>query len=109
MMRAFQFDAEEVASLDKVLHEPARLSVVACLAVVEDADFVFLQSQTGMTGGNLSSHVKKLEQARYVSIRKEFFESKPRTSLKLTAQGRKALNQYLKTIRELLNALDGVK
>ena len=107
MMRAFEFDAEAVSALDKVLHEPARLSVVACLSVVDEADFVFLQSQTGMTGGNLSSHVKKLEQARYVSVRKEFYESKPRTTLKLTARGRKALVQYTKTVRSLLDALDG--
>jgi DNA-binding transcriptional ArsR family regulator len=59
-MRALPLDAKAVASLDKILHEPARLSVVACLAVVDEADFVFLQSQTGMTGGNLSSHVKTL-------------------------------------------------
>ena len=54
-MRALPLDAKAVASLDRTVHEPARLAVVACLAVVDEADFVFLQSQTGMTGGNLSS------------------------------------------------------
>lgn len=108
-MRSFPVDAAAVTSLDKVLHEPARLCIVACLSVVDEADFVFLQSQTGMTGGNLSSHVKKLQQARYISVRKEFHESKPRTSLKLTAHGRKALSKYLKAIRELLAALEGIK
>ena len=104
-MRALQFDAKTVASLDRVLHEPARLSVVACLAVVEEADFVFLQSQTGMTGGNLSSHVKKLEKAGYVSIRKEFQESKPRTSLQLTGAGRTAFSAYLQSMQALLKVL----
>ncbi len=105
-MRAFPINAKAVASLDKALHEPARLSVVACLSCVEDADFVFLQSQTGMTGGNLSSHVKKLVQADYVSMRKEFQGSKPRTSFSLTDAGREAFTKYLESMRDLLAVLD---
>lgn len=104
-MRAFPLDARAVASLDKVLHEPARLSVVACLAVVDDADFVFLQSQTGMTGGNLSSHVKKLEQAGYVAVQKEFQGARPRTTLRLTAAGREAFAAYVASMRALLDVL----
>jgi DNA-binding MarR family transcriptional regulator len=106
-MRALPLDAKAVASLDKVLHEPARLSVVACLAVVDEADFVFLQSQTGMTGGNLSSHVKKLEQTGYVAIRKEFVGSRPCTTLSLTEAGRIAFSAYLTAIRSLLAVMDG--
>ena len=104
-MRALPIDAAAVARLDKLLHEPARLSVVACLSVVDEADFVFLQSQTGMTGGNLSSHLRKLEAAGYVEIHKEFRGSKPATSLKLTANGRSALDTYIYTMDRLLNAL----
>lgn len=106
-MRALPLDAKAVASLDRILHEPARLSVVACLAVVDEADFVFLQSQTGMTGGNLSSHVKKLATADYVVIRKEFQDSRPRTSLSLSDQGRAAFRVYLKAMRGLLAVMDG--
>ena len=106
-MRALPLDAKAVASLDKILHEPARLGVVACLAVVDEADFVFLQSQTGMTGGNLSSHVKKLEQAGYISIRKEFQGSRPRTSMSLSENGRAAFAAYLKAMRALLAVMDG--
>jgi len=106
-LRALPLDPKAVASLDKTLHEPARLSVVACLAVVDEADFVFLQSQTGMTGGNLSSHVKKLEQAGYVSIRKEFRDARPCTTLELTEQGRRAFKTYLTTMRVLFAVLDG--
>ena len=104
-MRALEFDARAVAGLDRLLHEPARLSVVACLAMVDEADFVFLQSQTGMTGGNLSSHVKKLEQAGYVSIRKEIHGTRPRTTLALTDAGRTAFEAYLASIRTLLEVL----
>ncbi len=106
MMRAFPIDAKTVASLDKVLHEPARLSVVACLSVVEEADFVFLQSQTGMTGGNLSSHVKKLAQAGYISMRKEFQGSRPSTAFALTDTGRTAFTKYLESMRDLLAVLE---
>lgn len=106
-MRALPLDAKAVASLDKLLHEPARLSVVACLAVVGEADFVFLQSQTGMTGGNLSAHARKLEQAGYISIRKEFQGSRPRTSLALTEAGRAAFTAYLAAMRNLLAVMDG--
>ncbi len=106
-MRALPLDAKAVASLDKLLHEPARLSLVACLALVDEADFVFLQSQTGMTGGNLSSHVKKLERAGYISIRKEFQDSRPRTTLALADPGRTAFATYLQAMRGLLAVMDG--
>ncbi len=106
-MRALPLDAKAVSTLDKALHEPARLAVVACLAVVDEADFVFLQSQTGMTGGNLSSHVKKLEQTGYITVRKEFQESKPRTSLSLSEAGRAAFSVYLQAMRRLLSVMDG--
>ena len=102
-MKLFDFDPKEVISLDKVLHEPARLAIVACLAVVEEMDFVFLQNQTGMTGGNLSSHIRKLEDKAYVSVHKEFREGKPRTSLKLTEEGRREFRQYIRTTRKLLS------
>jgi len=108
-MRALQFDAKDVASLDRILHEPARLCVVACLSLVEEADFVFLQSQTGMTGGNLSSHVKKLETAGYIEIRKSFQDSRPRTSLVITSAGRKAFQTYLESMQSLLAVLNGKK
>jgi DNA-binding MarR family transcriptional regulator len=104
-MRALPVNAEQIASLDRVMHEPARLSVAACLYVVQDADFVFLQSQTGMTGGNLSSHIKRLEAAGYVSVKKEFVDSRPRTVLMLTNEGRAAFEGYVRTMKEILGAI----
>lgn len=106
-MRALNFDPKQVSQLDRVLHEPARLSIVACLSELDEADFVFLQSQTGMTVGNLSSHVKKLEAAGYLAIRKEFVDSRPRTTLKLTPSGKKAFRKYLKLMRDLLDSFTG--
>jgi DNA-binding MarR family transcriptional regulator len=104
-MRALNFDLRQVARLDRVLHEPARLSIAACLSELDEADFVFLQSQTGMTVGNLSSHVKKMDAAGYVTIRKEFVDSRPRTTLKLTRTGKAAFRNYLKRMRDLLESI----
>lgn len=104
MMRAFKFDPSAVIALDRVLHEPARLCVTACLAELEEADFVFLQSQTAMTVGNLSSHARKLEGAGYITIHKEFQDNRPRTTLRLTPEGKAAFDGYTRTMRELLAA-----
>ena len=105
-MRAFPIDARAVASLDKVMHEPARLSVVACLSVVDEADFVFLQGQTGMTGGNLSSHISKLDKAGYIEVRKEFSGSRPRTTIALTKSGRDSFAAYIESMRRFLEVLE---
>jgi len=104
-VRATPVDAEAIAALDRTLHEPVRLSVVACLYVVDHADFVFLQSQTGITGGNLSSHLKRLASDGYVDVRKEFDGAKPRTTLSLTPEGRARFEGYLDTLDALLGAL----
>ncbi|MDF1538252.1 MAG: transcriptional regulator [Candidatus Thorarchaeota archaeon] len=89
--------------IDKVIHEPARLKIVAQLYVVDSADMVFLMRQTELTWGNLSSHVSKLETAGYVDITKEFFENKPRTTLKLTEEGRKAFETYRENIKRMID------
>ena len=61
-----------IPKVDKIVHEPARFTIMAHLFVVESADFLFLQRQTGLTWGNLSSHISKLEAAGYVEVKKEF-------------------------------------
>lgn len=78
---------QPLAEIDRVIHEPARLMILAYLAAVESADFLFIQRQTGLTGGNLSSHLTKLEAEGYVSIRKEFVDRIPRTLLRITKPG----------------------
>jgi len=104
-IRATRVDAQAIASLDRTLHEPARLGVIACLYVVDEADFVFLQSQTGISGGNLSSHLKRLASEGCVTVRKEFDEGKPHTTLSLTADGRARFEAYLRTLHDMLGAL----
>jgi DNA-binding MarR family transcriptional regulator len=93
--------------IDRLVHEPARYLIMAHLEVVDCADFVFLLHQTGLTKGNLSSHLTKLEQAGYVSIEKGFADRIPRTLLRLTAAGRQALRAYRQQMQRLLGGPGG--
>lgn len=93
---------QPLAEIDRVIHEPARLIIVAYLYVVESADFTFLMRQTGLTWGNLSSHMSKLEEAGYVEVDKSFVERKPRTMLRLTDAGRAAFREYRKRMEQVL-------
>ncbi len=79
--------------------------IMAHLFVVDNADFLFLQRQTGLTGGNLSSHLSKLEDAGYINARKEFLDRKPHTVLQLTSKGRIALQEYRKNMKQLFKEL----
>jgi len=95
---------QPLAELDRVIHEPARLLLVATLSVVESADFLFLMNQTKLTRGNLSSHLSKLEAAGYVEIKKEFVEKIPRTLLRLTEEGRNAFIEYRQKMQQVLDS-----
>jgi DNA-binding transcriptional ArsR family regulator len=92
-------------SIDKVIHEPARLNIMTRLYVVESADFLFMMRQTGLTFGNLSAHMSKLEEAGYIDIIKEFVGKKPHTMLKLTNKGRRAFDDYRKKMKQFFNEL----
>jgi len=96
---------QPLTDIDRVIHEPARLLILAYLSVVESADFLFLMNQTHLTRGNLSSHLSKLEAAGYVKIKKEFVEKIPRTLLYLTEEGRKAFQEYRHSMRQVLDSL----
>lgn len=95
---------QPLADIDRVIHEPARLLLVATLSVVESADFLFLMNQTKLTRGNLSSHLSKLEAAGYVEIKKEFVEKIPRTLLRLTEEGRNAFVEYRQKMQQVLDS-----
>lgn len=96
-----------IEDIDRTIHAPARLKIMACLAVVESADFTFLMRQTGLTRGNLSPNLRKLEEAAYVSIQKEFVDRVPRTLIRLTDKGRAALQTYRESMQSVLNELLG--
>jgi len=100
-------DLPPLAEIDRVIHEPARLAVLGLLAAVDSADFLFVQNQTGLTGGNLSSHMSRLEEAGYVEVTKEFVDRIPRTLLRATKKGRAELRQYKRNMQKVLNGLPG--
>ncbi|MCP4428845.1 MAG: transcriptional regulator [Chloroflexi bacterium] len=94
-----------LTGIDKTIHEPARLMIMANLYVVESADFTFLIGQTGLTWGNLSSHLSKLEKAGYVAVEKSFIGKKPHTMLHLTEDGRTAFQKYRQKMEQALAEL----
>ena len=89
--------------IERLIHEPARLKILAYLSAVESADFVFLISRTGLTMGNLSAHMSKLEKAGYIDVEKEIKNNRPHTTLSLTEAGRRAFEQYRVTMLQLLS------
>ena len=100
-------ELQPIANIDRLIHEPARLMIMSYLYVVESADFTFLMRQTGLTWGNLSSHMTKLEDAGYIEVEKEFIGKKPNTMLKLTKKGRGAFQEYRQNMRHLFEDLPG--
>jgi DNA-binding MarR family transcriptional regulator len=96
-------DLRRLTELDRLIHEPARLLIVTILSTVASADFLFLQRETGLTKGNLSAHLSKLEEAGYVKIEKTFKGKLPLTVCKLTASGQKALTQYRQQLQHFID------
>ena len=87
--------------LDRLIHEPGRLAILTVLSSVKDADFVFLQRATGLTKGNLSSHLTKLEDAGLVAIEKRFVHKKPNTNVELTALGKRRIRRHWDQLERL--------
>jgi len=96
-------DLRRVTELDRLIHEPARLLIVTVLASVASADFLFLQRETGLTKGNLSAHLSRLEEAGYVRIEKTFKGKLPLTVCKLTDSGHKSLETYRQQLQDFMN------
>lgn len=88
--------------LDNIIHSRIRLAIMSVLISVEEADFKFLKEKVSATDGNLSVHLKKLEDAEYISVRKEFIDRKPSTAYQLTKKGRKAFELYIERLESLI-------
>jgi len=89
--------------LDPVIHEPARLKILAILSGVDRADFKFFLETMGLTKGNLSCHMDRLERAGHVEVLKSFKGKFPYTEYRLTRPGRKALERYWESLDEIRN------
>jgi DNA-binding transcriptional ArsR family regulator len=93
--------ADDALLLDRTIHEPARLALLTVLSSVDAADFLFLQRVTGLTKGNLSSHLTKLEEAGLVRIEKRFVGKKPNTTVALTPLGTQQIARHWERLERL--------
>lgn len=95
---------ERLAELDRLVHEPARLAIMTALTACQSADFLYLQRLTGLSKGNLSSHLSKLEAAGLVQIDKEFVGKIPTTRVAPTRDGRAAIARHWRQLEKLRQA-----
>lgn len=91
----------EIAALDKLLHEPARLSLLTALSACKSANFLALQRLTGLTSGNLSVHLSKLEEAGLVALEKRFVDKRPNTQVQITEKGRQVIENHWQQLENL--------
>ena len=99
--------ASPAPRIDPIIHAPARLKIVSILSLVEEADFLYLLHAAGLTKGNLSTHLSKLEDAGYVEIEKTYRGKRPLTLCRLTAAGREAFERYRGEMMEILGSPPG--
>lgn len=92
---------ERLSTLDRLVHEPARLAVLTALSVCRRADFMYLLRLTGLSRGNLSTHLSKLEAGGLVSLDKRFVGRRPNTRVSLTRRGRRAIERHWQRLEEL--------
>jgi DNA-binding MarR family transcriptional regulator len=97
-------ELRKINDLDRLIHEPARLMIVTILAATASADFLYLERETGLTRGNLSTHLTKLEGAGYIEIEKTYKGKLPLTICKLTPEGRKAFSVYRRQLQQIVRA-----
>jgi len=94
-----------LADINQIIHAPARLRILMMLYVVESLDYVFLKNQTGLSWGNLATHLGKLEEAGYVTVIKGYQGKKPQSQIELTSSGRDAFRNYKNTLKQILDDL----
>jgi len=94
--------------INRIIHEPSRYEIMSVLYVIDNTDFIFLMRHTGFTGGNLSTHLKKLKESKYISVHKEFKNNKPHTSISLTEKGKKAFEEYREYMKRALDSLPAI-
>ena len=91
---------------DAIIHQPVRLKIMAALKplpATDQIEFVRLKKLVGVTDGNLGAHIQTLEQTGYLAVEKDFSDKRPRTRVKLTKQGRRAYEDYVAYLRDLIS------
>jgi len=92
--------------LDKILHQKARLGIMSILMVSQEAEFNYLKEKLKLTDGNLSTHLSLLEKEKFIKIKKKFVKKKPKTVCQITETGRKAFEEYLKDLEEIIRGVN---
>lgn len=93
---------EPFLKLDRVIHEKGRMAIMSLLAANAELSFIELRETLGMTDGNLSVHLRTLQESGYVALTKSFHERKPLTTCSLTAAGRKAFGEYIDLLEQIV-------
>lgn len=96
---------DKIDEIDPIIHSPTRLKILVVLAEVVKADFTFLALTTGLTRGNLSANLRKLEEVGYVMIEKCFVDRVPQTMIQLTDLGKKSIKSYQADMQTIMDAL----
>jgi DNA-binding transcriptional ArsR family regulator len=91
-----------LVEVDRLIHEPSRSVILAVLAAVQSADFLYLQRETGLTKGNLSVHLSKLEEAGYIAIEKTYRGKLPMTLCRITEEGLQAFETYRRQLKQFV-------
>jgi DNA-binding MarR family transcriptional regulator len=94
-----EFDYQQ---LDDIIHSRIRLAIIAVLISVDEAEFNFLKEKVNTTDGNLSVHIRKLEEAKYITVKKDFVDRKPKTIYALSNKGKKAFEIYVERLERLI-------
>jgi DNA-binding MarR family transcriptional regulator len=98
-------DIKKILDIDRLIHEPARIAILSLLYVIESADFLFIMNQTGLTQGNLSSHLSKLEEESMIEIKKSFKGKRPHTEIRLTKKGKERFKNYMTTVKGFMGEM----
>lgn len=93
---------EPFLQLDRVIHEKGRLAIMSMLAATAELSFTEMRDALSMTDGNLTTHIRTLQEAGYVSITKSFQNNRPLTTCALTAPGRKAFTSYINLLEQII-------
>ena len=100
-------NAEPFLQLDRVIHEKGRLAIMSMLAAASELSFTEMRDSLGMTDGNITTHIRTLQEAGYVSVTKSFQNNRPLTTCSLTAAGRKAFTNYINLLEEIIQQTKG--
>jgi DNA-binding HxlR family transcriptional regulator len=96
--------SQSLDDIDETIHQKVRLGIMSALVARGESDFKFLKDTLGLTDGNLSIHLARLEEAKYVTVRKEFVHKKPHTSYEATEEGKAAFDRYLSALERIVKS-----